>query len=101
MTAFGVNNTLATVFMTMCVSALALTSVDAVARIGRLSFQEFFTKTNDAAEQAGDNATGVAKAASNTWVATILTLLWALLLPLVATTTFGHSLALQTSCSAA
>lgn len=75
MTAFGVNNTLATVFMTMCVSALALTSVDAVARIGRLSFQEFFTKTNDAAEQAGDNATGVAKAASNTWVATILTLL--------------------------
>ena len=75
MTAFGVNNTLATVFMTMCVSALALTSVDAVARIDRLSFQEFFTKTNDAAEQAGDNATGVAKAASNTWVATILTLL--------------------------
>ena len=75
MTAFGVNNTLATVFMTMCVSALALTSVDAVARIGRLSFHEFFTKTNDAAEQAGDNATGVAKAASNTWVATILTLL--------------------------
>lgn len=74
MTAFGVNNTLATVFMTMCVSALALTSVDAVARIGRLSFQEFFAKTNDAAEQAGDNATGVAKVASNTWVATVLTL---------------------------
>ena len=28
--------------MTMCVSALALTSLDAVARIGRMSFQELF-----------------------------------------------------------
>ncbi|WP_273383770.1 carbon starvation protein A, partial [Enorma phocaeensis] len=52
MTAFGVDSTLATVFMTMCVSALALTSVDAVARIGRLSFQEFFARSNDAAEDA-------------------------------------------------
>ena len=33
---------LATVFMTMCVSALALTSLDSVARIGRMSFQELF-----------------------------------------------------------
>ena len=33
----------ATVFMTMCVSALALTSLDAVARIGRMSFQELFS----------------------------------------------------------
>lgn len=74
MTAFGVDATLAKVFMTMCVSALALTSVDAVARIGRLSFQEFFAKTNDAAEEAGADATGVAKVASNTWVATVLTL---------------------------
>ncbi len=30
-------------FMTMCVSALALTSLDAVARIGRMSFQELFS----------------------------------------------------------
>ena len=74
MAAFGVNGTLASVFMTMCVSALALTSVDAVARIGRLSFQEFFAKTNDAAEDAGANATGAAKVFSNTWVATVLTL---------------------------
>ena len=29
--------------MTMCVSALALTSLDAVARIGRMSFQELFS----------------------------------------------------------
>ena len=74
MTAFGVDSTLATVFMTMCVSALALTSVDAVARIGRLSFQEFFSKSNDAAEEAGADATGAARFFSNTWVATVLTL---------------------------
>ncbi|MDO4427936.1 MAG: carbon starvation CstA family protein [Atopobiaceae bacterium] len=74
MMAFGVDGTLATVFMTMCVSALALTSVDAVARIGRLSFQEFFAKSNDAAEEAGAGATGVAKLLANTWVSTVLTL---------------------------
>ena len=71
MMAFGVNGTLATVFMTMCVSALALTSVDAVARIGRLSFQEFFAKGDE--DVAAEN-TGLAKVFSNTWVATVLTL---------------------------
>lgn len=74
MMAFGVNGTLATVFMTMCVSALALTSVDAVARIGRLSFQEFFAKGDDAAEDVAAENTGLAKIFSNTWVATVLTL---------------------------
>lgn len=74
MMAFGVNGTLATVFMTMCVSALALTSVDAVARIGRLSFQEFFAKGDDAAEDVAAENTGLAKVFSNTWVATLLTL---------------------------
>jgi len=74
MMAFGIDGTLATVFMTMCVSALALTSVDAVARIGRLSVQEFFAKGNDAAEDAAAENTGVAKILSNTWVATVLTL---------------------------
>ena len=48
MQAFGVDGTLATVFMTMNVSALALTSLDAVARIARTSFSEFFAQTNDA-----------------------------------------------------
>lgn len=74
MMAFGVNGTLATVFMTMCVSALALTSVDAVARIGRLSFQEFFAKGDAAAEDVQAENTGLAKVFSNTWVATVLTL---------------------------
>ena len=74
MTAFGVDQTLATVFMTMCVSALALTSVDAVARIGRLSFQEFFARSNDALEDEQAELSGAAKVFSNTWVATVLTL---------------------------
>ncbi len=39
---FGIPNSIANVFMTMCVSALALTSLDSVARIGRMSFQELF-----------------------------------------------------------
>lgn len=74
MTAFGVDSTLATVFMTMCVSALALTSVDAVARIGRLSFQEFFARGNDAAEDASAETTGLVHVLSNTWASTVLTL---------------------------
>ncbi len=39
----GVPEYAATVFMTMCVSALALTTLDAVARIGRMCFQELFS----------------------------------------------------------
>lgn len=39
----GVPVHIATVFMTMCVSALALTTLDAVARIGKMSFQEIFS----------------------------------------------------------
>jgi carbon starvation protein len=40
---FGVPVYAAQCFMTMCVSALALTSLDSVARIGRMSFQELFS----------------------------------------------------------
>ena len=40
---FGIPVYVAQCFMTMCVSALALTSLDAVARIGRMSFQELFS----------------------------------------------------------
>lgn len=39
----GIPVRIATVFMTMCVSALALTTLDAVARIGKMSFQEIFS----------------------------------------------------------
>ncbi|MDO5418220.1 MAG: carbon starvation CstA family protein [Lachnospiraceae bacterium] len=40
---FGIPMYVAQCFMTMCVSALALTSLDSVARIGRMSFQELFS----------------------------------------------------------
>lgn len=38
----GIPKYIAVCIMTMCVSALALTSLDSVARIGRMSFEEFF-----------------------------------------------------------
>ena len=50
---FGVPAYAATVFMTMCVSALALTSLDAVARIGRMSFQELFSVDDMEHAEAG------------------------------------------------
>ena len=43
---FGIPSYVAQCFMTMCVSALALTSLDAVARIGRMSFQELFAQAD-------------------------------------------------------
>ncbi len=70
----GVNATIATVFMTMCVSALALTSLDAVARIARVSLQEFFAKSNDA-RAVSTEKTGVMKIVGNPWFATVVTLL--------------------------
>lgn len=74
MVSFGVDETLATVFMTMCVSALALTSLDAVARIGRASFSEFFAPSNDAL-LVGAGKSGVARLVGNPWVAAAVTLL--------------------------
>ena len=75
MQAFGVDGTVATVFMTMCVSALALTSLDAVARIARLSFQEFFAASNDALADDAAGATGAMRVVMNPWFATVVTLL--------------------------
>ena len=73
LTTMGLNETVATVFMTMNVSALALTSLDAVARIARTSFQEFFFETNDAAAQTQEQ-TGARKVLTNVWFATAVTL---------------------------
>lgn len=71
---FGVPADIAACILTMCVSALALTSVDAVARIGRMSFQELFTPAE------GVEKTPVQKFMSNTVFATFVTLFfgWAL-----------------------
>ena len=52
----------------MCVSALALTSLDAVARIGRMSFQELFSVDDM------ENAEGWRKFLCNKYVSTIITL---------------------------
>ena len=69
---------LATVFMTMCVSALALTSLDSVARIGRMSFQElFYGDTTDPA-----NMPGWQKLLTNKYFATVITLFFGYLLTL-------------------
>ena len=65
---FGVPNYAATVFMTMCVSALALTSLDAVARIARMSFQELFSVDDMA------HAEPWRKLLCNTYFSTVLTL---------------------------
>ena len=65
---FGVPVYVAQCFMTMCVSALALTSLDAVARIGRMSFQELFS-TDDM-----EHAEGWRKLFCNKYFSTILTL---------------------------
>ncbi len=86
MKAFGVDGTVATVFMTMNVSALALTSLDAVARIARTSFSEFFAKTNDAL--AIEDKSGAMKVLGNPWFATLVTLIPGLAL------TFGGYLAI-------
>jgi carbon starvation protein len=74
----GVPVTVATVFMTMCVSALALTSLDSVARIGRMSFQELFLgDTTDTAKM-----TPVQRVLTNKYFATVITLFFGYLLPL-------------------
>ena len=72
MTAFGVDGPVATVFMQMNVSALCLTSLDAVARIARTSFSEFFASSNDAL--AIDSKSGAMKVLGNPWFATVVTL---------------------------
>ncbi len=66
----------ATVFMTMCVSALALTSLDSVARIGRMSFQELFYE--DTTDQAQMGA--VRRVLTNKYFATVITLFFGWLL---------------------
>ena len=75
---FGIPVEVATVFMTMCVSALALTSLDSVARIGRMSFQElFYGDTTDTSKMPVWQ-----KVLTNKYFATIITLFFGYLLTL-------------------
>ena len=71
---FGVPVYVATAFMTMCVSALALTSLDAVARIGRMSFQELFSVDDM------EHAEGWRKLFCNVYFSTVITLAFGFLL---------------------
>ena len=71
---FGLPTNVSARIMTMCVSALALTSVDAVARIGRMSLQELFTPPE------GVEKNGVQKLFTNSVFATTLTLVLSYLL---------------------
>ena len=71
---FGVPVSIATVFMTMCVSALALTSLDAVARIGRMSFQELFSVDDM------ERAEGWRKLFCNVYFSTFITLVFGFIL---------------------
>ena len=65
---FGIPVSAAQCFMTMCVSALALTSLDSVARIGRMSFQELFSVDDM------EHAEGWRKLLCNKYFATVITL---------------------------
>jgi carbon starvation protein len=68
-TMFGIPEHISTCIVTMCVSALAMTTIDAVTRIGRMSLQEIL------APEDGSELTGFRKFCSNTYVATVLTLI--------------------------
>ena len=74
----GVPVQVATVFMTMCVSALALTSLDSVARIGRMSFQELFYGESTDPKQM----TPAQRVLTNKYFATVITLFFGYLLTL-------------------
>ena len=65
---FGIPVYAAQCFMTMCVSALALTSLDSVARIGRMSFQELFSVDDM------EHAEGWRKLFCNKYFSTVITL---------------------------
>ena len=65
---FGLPQHISACIMTMCVSALAMTTIDSVARIGRMSFQELF------APAEGEEMGQIAKICSGKYFSTIITL---------------------------
>jgi len=65
--------------ITLSISAFALTSLDSVARVGRIAFQELFTES----QNEGKKASRVEKFLCNKYVATICTLLFGYLLAIL------------------
>lgn len=76
LTAIGLPYSLVFTLINLAVSAFALTSLDSVARVARLSFQEFFMDSDTDEE----NMNPVMKVLTNKYFATILTLVLAYLL---------------------
>lgn len=72
----GISQHIAVCFMTMCISALGLTTLDSVARIGRMSFQELFLDE----ETDKNKLSPIVKFLTNDYVATLITLALGLLL---------------------
>jgi carbon starvation protein len=71
LTKLGLPQNIIFTLITLAVSAFALTSLDSVARVGRLAFQELWTEE----QNDGKEPSAVAKILSNKYVATILTLI--------------------------
>ena len=71
---FGIPVYVAQSFMTMCVSALAFTTLDSVARIGRMSFQELFS-VDDV-----EHAEGWRRVLCNKYFSTLITLVFGYIL---------------------
>ncbi len=71
---FGLSAHVATCVITMCVSALALTTLDSVGRIGRMCFQELFTSGKP------EEMSALQKVLTNKYFATVITLFFGYLL---------------------
>lgn len=76
LTQLGLPENVIFTLITLSVSAFALTSLDSVARVGRLAFQELFTEDLN----AGKKSTPAAAFLSNKYVATVATLILGYLL---------------------
>ena len=70
LTSLGLPESVCYTLITLAISAFVLTSLDSVARVGRIAFQEFFTDDSVAPE----NQTALNKVLTNKYFATILTL---------------------------
>lgn len=73
---FGLPTYIAKCIMTMCVSALCLTTLDSVARIGRMSMQELLF------DEDGKAHNPVSKFLTNKYVSTVVTLFFGFILSL-------------------
>lgn len=70
LTSLGLPESVCYTLITLAISAFALTSLDSVARVGRIAFQEFFTDDSIATEDQSP----LNKVLTNKYFATILTL---------------------------